>query len=56
MSRMLGVEASAGTAILALNDGAVLYISPDGKELKTRMRKDADDEDEPRRRFSRQRQ
>lgn len=46
MSRVLSVEASAGTCHPCAERWAVLYISPDGKELKTRMRKDADDEDE----------
>lgn len=52
MSRLLGHEASAGTCHPCAENWAVLYVSPDGKELKTRMRKDSevdddDDEDSP---------
>jgi hypothetical protein len=46
MSRILGVEATSGSCHPCAERWAVLYISPDGKQLKTRMRKDADDEDE----------
>ncbi|KAF2816278.1 uncharacterized protein BDZ99DRAFT_542640 [Mytilinidion resinicola] len=46
MSRILGVEASSGSCHPCAERWAVLYVSPDGKELRTRMRKDADDEDE----------
>ena len=46
MSRILGVEATSGTSHPCAERWAVLYISPDGKQLKPRMRKDADDEEE----------
>ena len=46
MSRILGVDATSGSCHPCAERWAVLYISPDGKHLKTRMRKDADDEDE----------
>ncbi|KAF2276445.1 uncharacterized protein EI97DRAFT_398223 [Westerdykella ornata] len=46
MTRILGVEATSGSCHPCAERWAVLYISPDGKQLKTRMRKDSDDEDE----------
>ncbi|KAF1996961.1 hypothetical protein P154DRAFT_471660 [Amniculicola lignicola CBS 123094] len=46
MSRILGVESCSGSCHPCAERWGVLYISPDGKQLKTRMRKDSDDEDE----------
>ncbi|KAF2021231.1 hypothetical protein BU24DRAFT_404267 [Aaosphaeria arxii CBS 175.79] len=46
MNRFLGVEATSGSCHPCAERWAVLYISPDGKQLRSRMRKDADDEDE----------
>ncbi|KAF2465145.1 uncharacterized protein BDR25DRAFT_91094 [Lindgomyces ingoldianus] len=46
MSRILGMDACSGSCHPCAERWAVLYISPDGKHLKPRMRKDADDEDE----------
>ena len=46
MSRVLGFEATAGSCHPCAERWAVLYVSPDGKELKTRMRKDGEDEDD----------
>lgn len=46
MRRILGVEAAAGSCHPCAERWAVLYVSPDGKELRTRLRKDADDEDD----------
>lgn len=46
MSRILGVDATAGSCHPCQERWAVLYISADGKQLKHRMRKDSDDEDE----------
>ena len=46
MSRILGIDATSGSCHPCAERWAVLYISPDGKQLKTRMRKDSDDEDE----------
>ncbi|KAI9685045.1 MAG: hypothetical protein M1822_005437 [Bathelium mastoideum] len=46
MSRVLGFEATAGSCHPCAERWAVLYVSPDGKELKTRMRKDGGDEDD----------
>jgi hypothetical protein len=46
MTRSLGFEATAGTCHPCAERWAVLYISADGKQLKSRMRKDFDDEDE----------
>ncbi|KAF2651863.1 hypothetical protein K491DRAFT_75719 [Lophiostoma macrostomum CBS 122681] len=46
MTRILGADATSGSCHPCAERWAVLYISPDGKQLKTRMRKDADDEDE----------
>ncbi|KAJ9639977.1 hypothetical protein H2199_006210 [Coniosporium tulheliwenetii] len=46
MRRILGVEAAAGSCHPCAERWAVLYVSPDGKELRTQMRKDADDEDD----------
>ncbi|KAF2871125.1 hypothetical protein BDV95DRAFT_595019 [Massariosphaeria phaeospora] len=46
MTRILGVDASSGSCHPCAERWAVLYISPDGKQLKPRMRKDFDDEDE----------
>lgn len=46
MSRILGVNATSGCCHPCAERWAVLYISPDGKQLKPRMRKDVDDEDE----------
>ncbi|KAF2455719.1 hypothetical protein BDY21DRAFT_307227 [Lineolata rhizophorae] len=46
MSRILGVEATSGTCHPCAERWSVLYVSPDGKELRTRMRKDFEDEDE----------
>lgn len=46
MTRILGIDATSGSCHPCAERWAVLYISPDGKQLKARMRKDADDEDE----------
>jgi hypothetical protein len=46
MTRLLGADATSGSCHPCAERWAVLYISPDGKSLKTRMRKDADDEEE----------
>jgi hypothetical protein len=46
MTRILGFEATAGTCHPCAERWAVLYISADGKQLKPRMRKDFDDEEE----------
>lgn len=46
MTRMLGVDATSGSCHPCAERWAVLYISPDGKQLKPRMRKDSDDEEE----------
>ncbi|KAF2269474.1 hypothetical protein CC78DRAFT_564740 [Lojkania enalia] len=46
MTRILGVDACSGSCHPCAERWAVLYISPDGKQLKPRMRKDADDEHE----------
>ncbi|KAH7413865.1 hypothetical protein DE146DRAFT_10333 [Phaeosphaeria sp. MPI-PUGE-AT-0046c] len=46
MTRILGVEATSGSCHPCAERWAVLYISADGKHLKSRMRKDSDDEEE----------
>ncbi|KAH6638855.1 hypothetical protein C7974DRAFT_387433 [Boeremia exigua] len=46
MTRILGFDATSGTCHPCKERWAVLYISADGKQLKSRMRKDSDDEDE----------
>ncbi|KAJ4377242.1 hypothetical protein N0V83_000065 [Neocucurbitaria cava] len=46
MTRILGVDATSGSCHPCAERWAVLYISADGKQLKPRMRKDFDDEDE----------
>ncbi|KAF1834006.1 hypothetical protein BDW02DRAFT_355808 [Decorospora gaudefroyi] len=46
MTRILGFEATSGSCHPCAERWAVLYISADGKQLKPRMRKDFDDEDE----------
>ncbi|KAH8732053.1 hypothetical protein GQ44DRAFT_746005 [Phaeosphaeriaceae sp. PMI808] len=46
MSGILGFEATSGSCHPCAERWAVLYISADGKHLKSRMRKDSDDEDE----------
>lgn len=46
MTRILGPEATSGSCHPCAERWAVLYISADGKQLKPRMRKDFDDEDE----------
>jgi hypothetical protein len=46
MTRILGFEATSGTCHPCAERWAVLYISADGKHLKSRMRKDSDDEEE----------
>lgn len=46
MFRTLGPEVCGGSCHPCAERWAVLYVSPDGKELKTRMRKDADDDSE----------
>ena len=46
MTRILGVDATSGTCHPCAERWAVLYISADGKQLKPRMRKDFDDEEE----------
>ncbi len=46
MTRILGVDATSGACHPCAERWAVLYISADGKQLKPRMRKDFDDEDE----------
>lgn len=46
MTRILGPEATSGSCHPCAERWAVLYVSADGKQLKPRMRKDFDDEDE----------
>ncbi|KAK7189800.1 hypothetical protein PSPO01_04190 [Paraphaeosphaeria sporulosa] len=46
MTRILGPDATSGSCHPCAEKWAVLYISPDGKQLKSRMRKDFDDEEE----------
>ncbi|KAL6154709.1 hypothetical protein ACJBU6_06336 [Exserohilum turcicum] len=46
MTRILGADATSGSCHPCAERWAVLYISADGKQLKPRMRKDFDDEDE----------
>lgn len=46
MTRALGFDATSGSCHPCAERWAVLYISADGKQLKPRMRKDFDDEDE----------
>ncbi|KAG9199989.1 hypothetical protein G6514_007692 [Epicoccum nigrum] len=46
LTRVLGFDATSGTCHPCKERWAVLYISADGKQLKSRMRKDSDDEDE----------
>ncbi|KAI9690671.1 MAG: hypothetical protein M1820_009905 [Bogoriella megaspora] len=46
MTRVLGFEGTSGSCHPCAERWAVLYVSPDGKELKTRMRKDGEDEDD----------
>ncbi|KAF1936352.1 hypothetical protein EJ02DRAFT_88069 [Clathrospora elynae] len=46
MTRILGFEATSGSCHPCAERWAVLYISADGKQLKPRMRKDFDDEEE----------
>ncbi|EUC46967.1 hypothetical protein COCMIDRAFT_25027 [Bipolaris oryzae ATCC 44560] len=46
MTRILGAEATSGSCHPCAERWAVLYISADGKQLKPRMRKDFDDEEE----------
>jgi hypothetical protein len=46
MTRILGFDATSGSCHPCAERWAVLYISADGKQLKPRMRKDFDDEDE----------
>ncbi|KAF2844947.1 hypothetical protein T440DRAFT_298162 [Plenodomus tracheiphilus IPT5] len=46
MTRILGFEATSGSCHPCAERWAVLYVSADGKQLKPRMRKDFDDEDE----------
>lgn len=46
MTRILGFDATSGTCHPCAERWAVLYISADGKQLRPRMRKDFDDEDE----------
>jgi hypothetical protein len=46
MTRILGTEDTSGSCHPCAERWAVLYISPDGKQLKPRMRKDSDDDDE----------
>ncbi|KNG51826.1 hypothetical protein TW65_01018 [Stemphylium lycopersici] len=46
MTRILGAEAASGSCHPCAERWAVLYISADGKQLKPRMRKDFDDEEE----------
>ncbi|KAJ4293628.1 hypothetical protein N0V90_008912 [Kalmusia sp. IMI 367209] len=46
MTRILGADVTSGSCHPCAERWAVLYISPDGKHLKPRMRKDSDDEDE----------
>lgn len=45
MQRILGPEASSGTCHPCAERWAVLYVSPDGKSLRTRMRKDSEDDE-----------
>ncbi|KAI9829689.1 MAG: hypothetical protein M1819_006060 [Sarea resinae] len=51
MARVLGSDVAAGSCHPCAERWAVLYVSPDGKELTTRIRKDweddEDDEDSP---------
>ena len=46
MNRILGFEATSGSCHPCKERWAVLYISADGKHLKSRMRKDSDDDNE----------
>jgi len=46
MSRLLGVDGTSGSCHPCAERWAVLYITPDGKQLKSRMRKDSDDDNE----------
>ncbi|KAL6704498.1 hypothetical protein ACN47E_008127 [Coniothyrium glycines] len=46
MTRVLGFDAISGSCHPCAERWAVLYISADGKQLKPRMRKDFDDEEE----------
>ncbi|EOD46809.1 hypothetical protein GTA08_BOTSDO01363 [Neofusicoccum parvum] len=46
MTRILGVNAT-GSCHPCAEKWAVLYVSSDGKELRTRMRKDTETEDDP---------
>ncbi|KAF2140291.1 uncharacterized protein K452DRAFT_359929 [Aplosporella prunicola CBS 121167] len=47
MSRILGTAASSGSCHPCAERWAVLFVSSDGKELRTRMRKDTEMEDDP---------
>ncbi|KAK7517030.1 uncharacterized protein IWZ02DRAFT_456993 [Phyllosticta citriasiana] len=47
MTRILGLGASNGSCHPCAERWTVLYVSQDGRELRTRMRKDAELEDEP---------
>jgi hypothetical protein len=46
MSRLLDVDGASGSCHPCAERWAVLYITPDGKQLKPRMRKDSDDDNE----------
>ncbi|KAI9682455.1 MAG: hypothetical protein M1829_000247 [Trizodia sp. TS-e1964] len=46
MTRILGPAATAGTCHPCAEQWAVLYVSPDGRELMTRMRKDYEEEED----------
>ncbi|OAL43347.1 hypothetical protein IQ07DRAFT_580298 [Pyrenochaeta sp. DS3sAY3a] len=46
MTRILGIDATSGSCHPCAERWAVLYVSADGKQLRPRMRKDFDDEDE----------
>ena len=46
MSRILGADAIAGACHPCAERWAVLHVSSDGKELRTRMRKDTEGDDE----------
>ena len=46
MQRILGAEVASGTCHPCAERWAVLYVSPDGKTLRPRMRKDSEDDED----------
>jgi hypothetical protein len=46
MARVLGFDITGGSCHPCAEKWTVLYVTPDGKSLVTRMRKDSDDDDE----------